>query len=250
MRADVNWTTKSRDFTDIDATRTHRIREIKGSPIRAFYGKVKLKTIVFGFFKIRNNVILDTVSLEMPPLERDTTGFWIDVPKTILNIMQAKALNAAEAIHAAEHAFLNRFPMAADVKTECKVPVKEYMAAGTNRKRPARLIFYDAAGVQGTIAAKAFDHVSDLLHDAFETIESCDCQDGCANCIRSAYCKEGNVVSSKLGAQIVIRGILGLPIDMDSIPDPPESLADVPQSIVAAEPIIPVDGVEIEYYAD
>lgn len=68
--------------------------------------------------------------------------------------------------------------------------------------------------------------------------------------IRSAYCKEGNVVSSKLGAQIVIRGILGLPIDMDSIPDPPESLADIPQSIVVAEPIVPVDGVEVEYYAD
>ena len=83
-------------------------------------------------------MILDSVSLEMPPFERNTTGFWIDVPKTVLNIMQTKALNAAEAIHAAAHAFLNRFPMAADVKTECKVPVKEYMAAESNRKRPAR----------------------------------------------------------------------------------------------------------------
>lgn len=68
--------------------------------------------------------------------------------------------------------------------------------------------------------------------------------------IRSAYCKEGNVVSSKLGAQIVIRGILGLPIDMDSIPDPPESLVDPPQSIIEARPIDAVEGVEVEYYVD
>lgn len=48
-------------------------------------------------------------------------------------------MNAAEAIHSACHAFLNRFSMQADVNTECKVPVKEYLAAGSKRKRPARL---------------------------------------------------------------------------------------------------------------
>lgn len=83
-------------------------------------------------------MILDTVNLEMPPFERRTTGFWIDVPKNTLNILRLKGINAAEAIHSASHAFLNRFPMAADVRTECKVPVKEYLAVGTKRKRPAR----------------------------------------------------------------------------------------------------------------
>lgn len=78
----------------------------------------------------------------MPPFERRTTGFWIDVPKATLDILRLKAINAAEAIHGAEHAFLNRFPMAADMKTECKVPVKEYMAADTKRKRPARSVMF------------------------------------------------------------------------------------------------------------
>ena len=126
---------------------------------------------------LRNNVILDTVDLEMPPFERSTTGFWIDLPKATLDILRQKGINAAEAIHSAAHAFLNRFPMAADVRTECKVPVKEYLAAGSKRKRPARcvipktassatlfdiflcrLIFFDSAGTDGAIAAKAFDH--------------------------------------------------------------------------------------------
>ncbi|THH10272.1 hypothetical protein EW145_g1433 [Phellinidium pouzarii] len=233
---------------DIDALQTHRIREIKGTTVRAFYGRVELKTIVFGYFKLRNNVILDTVDLEMPPFERRTTGFWVDIPKATLDILHRKAINAAEAIHSAEHALLNRFPMAADVKTECKVPVKEYIAADTKRKRPARLIFYDSAGTQGAIAAKAFDHVSDLLHDAFEILESCGCSDGCANCIRSAYCKEGNVVSSKIGAQIVIRGILGLPIDIDEIADTGYPI--VADSIVEAEPVRAVDGVAVELYIE
>jgi DEAD/DEAH box helicase domain-containing protein len=64
--------------------------------------------------------------------------------------------------------------MAADLKTECKAPEKEYKATESRRKRPARyvpcnhsasgnlmalarLIFYDAQGQSG-VAAKAFDH--------------------------------------------------------------------------------------------
>ncbi|EJD05721.1 DEAD/H helicase [Fomitiporia mediterranea MF3/22] len=241
IRADVNWTTKPRDFTNIDALKTTRIREIKGSTIRAYYGSIELKTVVFGYFKIRNNVILDTVGLEMPPFERNTTGFWIDLPKSTLEILRRKGINAAEAIHSAEHAFLNRFPMSADVGTECKVAVKEYNAADSKRKRPA------SAGTQGAIAAKAFDHVSDLMHDAFETVESCDCGDGCDKCIRSAFCREHNLVYSRIGAQIVIRGILGLPIDVQAIP---EGTSDGVDSIIQADPVRVADGVQVEYYAD
>lgn len=39
IRSDVNWTTEPRDFTDVDATQTHRIREIRDSPHRAYYGR-------------------------------------------------------------------------------------------------------------------------------------------------------------------------------------------------------------------
>jgi DEAD/DEAH box helicase domain-containing protein len=60
------------------------------------------------------------VDLETAPWERQTTGTWIDVPKKLLDFMLSRDINAAEAIHAAQHAFLNRFPMAADLKTECK----------------------------------------------------------------------------------------------------------------------------------
>ena len=90
----------------------------------------------------RNNVILDAVDLEMPPFERSTSGFWVDLSKATLDILRLKNVNAAEAIHSACHAFLNRFAMQADVNTECKVPVKEYLARGSKRKRPARWVIF------------------------------------------------------------------------------------------------------------
>ena len=86
----------------------------------------------------RNKQILDAVDLDAAPWERETTGMWIDIPKNILQLMNEKGINAAEAIHAAQHAFLNRFALAADLKTECKPPEKEYAAKESKRKRPAR----------------------------------------------------------------------------------------------------------------
>lgn len=101
---------------------------------------------------------MDTVDLDTPPFRRDTTGTWIDVPKGIIRLMRAKGLNPAEGIHSAQHAILNRFSMADDLRTECKVPKKEYKTNESSRKRPARLIFYDTAGKSGGVAARAFDH--------------------------------------------------------------------------------------------
>ena len=38
---------------DINAVQTFRIREIKGSPQRVYYGQVQIYKHVFGFMKIR-----------------------------------------------------------------------------------------------------------------------------------------------------------------------------------------------------
>ena len=62
----------------------------------------------------------------------------MDVPNPILNLMRVKGIIPAEAIHAAQHAFLNRFDMGADMKTDCKAAEKEYKTTESQRKRPAR----------------------------------------------------------------------------------------------------------------
>ncbi|KAF8636516.1 hypothetical protein AX17_003329 [Amanita inopinata Kibby_2008] len=182
VRADVNWITSPRDFTDVDAIQTYRIREITRSSFRAYYGRVEVRVKVFGFFKIRDRKVLDAVDIDTPSWIRETTGFWIDVPKAVLDLMQDKNINAAEAIHAAQHALLNQFAFSDDVKTECKAGEKEYRVTPSRRKRPARLIFYDAVGRDGGMAVKAFDSVRDLLEKAHTAMECCPCIQGCRRC--------------------------------------------------------------------
>ncbi|GJE86964.1 DEAD/DEAH box helicase [Phanerochaete sordida] len=244
IRSDVNWTTEPRDFTNVDPTQTYRIREIRNSPHRAYYGKIDLYTLVFGYFKIRNKTIIDAVDVETPPYERESTGVWIDIPKATLGMMRAHGIHPAEAIHAAEHAFLNRFALAQDMGTECKPAEKEYKATPSQRKRPARLIFYEAAGRKGGSATKAFDHVSSILNDAHDAVEACECEEGCAACVVSPSCRENNLVSSKRGALIVLKAILGRPIDEDLLTGPENP--EIHETVVAAEPVRATQDVQVE----
>ena len=88
----------------------------------------------------RDKKIIDAVDVETPPWRREAKGLWMDVPKKILDLMTANGMNPAEAIHAAEHAFLNRFVLGNDMGTECKAAEKEYKSTETKRKRPARSV--------------------------------------------------------------------------------------------------------------
>jgi DEAD/DEAH box helicase domain-containing protein len=55
--------------------------------------------------------------------------------------------------------------------------------------------------------------------------------------IEGSNCREGNVVASKISAKVVLKGVLGLPIDVDSIPfnDGPR---DPLETVVEASDII------------
>lgn len=243
LKADVNYITSPRDYTDVDAMRTYRIRRAKSC--LAYYGKVHVCVKVFGFFKIRNKTILDAVEVDTPPWDRDTTGFWIDVPKSILDLLRSLQLNVAEAIHAASHAFLIQFPLAEDVRTECKAAEKEYKVTESSRKRPARLIFYDSIGKGGGVSAKAFDHVEATLLQACDIVTNCPCEEGCTKCVASPSCKEANKVMSKLGATIILKGLLGRELDY-SHENIQAEVYNGPDTIVDAPPVLAAQGIEIE----
>lgn len=251
----VDWTTQQRDYTDVDPIETEAIRRIPDSLSRAFFGAIKIRAIVFGFFKVdKKRRILDAVQVDNPPIEIFSKGMWLDVPKSALEILNSRRLNVAGAIHAAEHAILSLMPnfvisMPGDVNTECKNPKKEFAQKETSRKRPARLTFYDAKGGAGGsgIAAKAFEFIDLLLHQACERVAACHCQEGCVECICSERCREMNIVMSKAGSEVILKSLLNQEIDIDALPWGPEE--EVPagiETVIAAEEIRPARGKRVE----
>ncbi|KAF5718100.1 DEAD DEAH box helicase [Fusarium mundagurra] len=245
-RVKVEWTTVQRDYTDIDPTETEAIRTISNSRSHAYYGTIKIQQNVFGFFKVdKKNRVLDAVQVDNPPVIRFSKGMWLDVPKKAMSILQDRRLHIAAAIHAAEHAIMSLLPafvisMPGDVRTECKTAVKEFAKQESQRKRPARLTFYDAKGGAGGsgISTKAFDHVDQLLRDALKRVEDCHCERGCVECVASELCKQANEVMSKAGSQVILKTLLNVEIDMESLPMGPE--LNIPigtETVVLAEPV-------------
>lgn len=87
--------------------------------------------------------------------------------------------------------------------------------------------------------------VSAILSKACEVLETCECTEGCANCCQSPSCTEKNAVCSKMGAIVILRGILDLKIDIDSIPFEGTKAPPV-DTIVNAAPVRIAEGVQVE----
>jgi DEAD/DEAH box helicase domain-containing protein len=254
----VDWTTRQRDYTDIDPIETELMRSIPDSDCKAYYGSIKIQANVFGYFKVdRKNRILDAVEVDNPPVIIFSKGMWLDVPASALQILQDRHLNIAAAIHAAEHAVLSLLPnfvisMPGDVRTECKIPEKEYAKKQSQRKRPARLTFYDAKGGAGGsgISTKAFEFADLLLRQAVERVDACHCVEGCMECVNSERCHQQNAVMSKAGAGVILKSLLNWDIDVEALPMGPEEFApEGIETVVLAEEVRPRRGVEVETFS-
>lgn len=241
----VDWTTTQRDYTNIDPIETEALRPLSNI-CNAYYGMIKIHQQVFGYFKQdMKGRVLDAVHVDNPPIIRYSKGMWIDVPSMALQILQSRQLNIAAAIHAAEHCVMSLLPtfvisLPEDVRTECKVALKEFSKKETQRKRPARLTFYDAkGGANGSgINTKAFEHVDHLVKMALQRVEACYCTEGCLECVTSDRCKESNEVMSKAGCRVVLQSLLGVEINVDEIPLGPEMSNPVGiETVVVAQPV-------------
>lgn len=62
--------------------------------------------------------------------------------------------------------------------------------------------------------------------------------------VKLASCKESNAVASKTGAIVVLRGVLGLPVSLDDIPDAEQPL--MTQTIVEAPAVRTLGEITVE----
>ncbi|RVX67643.1 hypothetical protein B0A52_08172 [Exophiala mesophila] len=252
----VDWTTQQRDFTDVDPIETEQVRRVSANSLtKAFFGRIKIHAVVFGFFKLdQKRRILDAVAVDNPPIDLYSRGLWLDVPGYALQILKDKRLNLAAGIHAAEHALMSLMPqfvisMPGDVRTECKNALKEFAKKETQRKRPARLTFYDAkGGAAGSgIAAKAFEFIDVLLERAVQRVSACHCLEGCTECICDERCKEKNMIMSKAGAEVILKSLIGMEIDLDALPEGEEERVPAGvETVIFAEEVLGRNGNRVQ----
>lgn len=251
-RVKVTWVTQQRDFSDIDPMEIELVKRLQppkmaaSSDIPAFFGKIQITIVVFGYFKVnRKAEILEVVEANNPPVVLQSKGFWIDIPIPAIKAIQEKSLNHAGGIHAAQHAIMNILPLfitggattnpnvrftssvgEAELSTECKAPEKEFAQRQSKRKRPARLIFYDSkGGAQGTgMSAKTFEFIDEIVQTTYQRVTGCECEWGCPLCVTGSFCKENLLVMSKPASIIILGSLLGYDLDelRNQVADGPE----------------------------
>ncbi|KAG5366439.1 ATP-dependent helicase HRQ1 [Yarrowia sp. B02] len=231
-RVNVDWYTRQRDFTDTDPVKQLEAKQLSNAhgAGKVSFGDIRITTTVFGFFKFdKRDRVMEAVEVDHPPFVINTKGFWIDIPQTSMKLIEAKKLSLAGAIHAAEHALINFFPRyvvcgPGDVRTECKAPEKEFAKRQSTRIRPARLIFGDKVGGEGGsgLSQKAFQFVEEIINNAVDGINACECEWGCHSCVAGAFCTENGLVLSKPGAQIILSKLAGRDIDWTKVKEGPE----------------------------
>ncbi|KAL3824712.1 hypothetical protein ACJIZ3_020741 [Penstemon smallii] len=201
QEADVNYYTKTRDFTVIHVIGSHiaypaRINNDQFTHTTAQKHVCKVTTTWFGFRRIwrRSNQVLDTVELSLPDYTYESQ-----------TAVEASQYSFRGGLHAAGHAILNVVPLyiicnQSDIASECANP-------HDNHYVPERILLYDPHPGGTGISAKVQPLFLELLSSALELLSSCHCSGdaGCPNCVQNLACHEYNEVLHKDAAIMIIE---------------------------------------------
>ncbi|KAI9262495.1 P-loop containing nucleoside triphosphate hydrolase protein [Helicostylum pulchrum] len=197
----VDWTTVQRNYTNVDILSTDQTKHISNTKNFVCFGKVKVTTVVFGYYRINSQKrILDAHDVYMDPIITQTTGLWADTPGTALVELAALSIDPMAAIHAASHCLISLLPQFSsstsnDLRTECKNP-------NATRQRPTRVALYERQPCG--IVKQAYKYFDQLIETCIQQITNCQCENGCPSCVHWTQCSEHNQVCSKQGAMIVL----------------------------------------------
>lgn len=210
---DVDYLTRPRELNELDPMRTMKIKAISNFFSFACYGTIKLTSTIYGYLKLdRRQNVLDSYELKTDPLIQNSKGLWIDLPSIAIITLRKYSIHLPTAIHAAEHALLNLAGQ--DLKVHCS-GYDHPLSLPTERSKksqPARLILYDHPSKSGGVSIRAFEQLLQLLTTATETLNKCECENGCRSCLLSRFsCSKGALAvdGAKFGAKVVLNGLLG-----------------------------------------
>jgi DEAD/DEAH box helicase domain-containing protein len=217
--ADLRYHTKIRDHTvisvlegDIASPPTSALASVTGmvrTTARANNCKVTTEWTFYDRIWKSNNVLSESVEVDLPAYSFDTQAAWLSVPKSVRAEVQQRHLGFQEGVHAASHALLSIVPLhmmcsASDLGTRC---------AGTQQASgdaDDRILLYDKHPGGIGLASQVKLLFGELLVAALQLISACTCtkSDGCPNCIQSFACSKYNKDLDKAAAVLILKGVI------------------------------------------
>lgn len=148
---------------------------------------------------------LGVVPLDLPKLEFETQGLWIEIPDWVRDKIESDSLHFMGGIHALEHAAIGIMPLLVMTDRNDLGGISTPFHPQTGK---AAIFIYD--GVPGGLglSKQAFVRAKDFLQSTFDVIASCPCKTGCPACVHSPKCGSGNRPIDKFSAKIILEMIL------------------------------------------
>ncbi|MCP3940976.1 MAG: DEAD/DEAH box helicase [Desulfobacteraceae bacterium] len=174
---------------------------------RVGYGLLKITEQVTGYEKklVATQKSIGIVPLDLPELEFETQGIWIEIPDRVRDKIESDRLHYMGGIHAMEHAIIGIMPLL--VMTDrndlggISIPFHPQIGRGA-------VFIYD--GIPGGLglSKQAFDKAKILLKRTFDVIANCPCDTGCPACVHSPKCGSGNRPIDKFSSEKILEIIL------------------------------------------
>ncbi|MGI8697421.1 MAG: DEAD/DEAH box helicase [Mycobacteriales bacterium] len=201
-----DWTTQSRDVTDLRIVRTQRRQRL--GAIELCYGTVDVTSQVVSYLRRRPGTgeVIDETPLDLPVRELGTRAVWYSLPADILEQAGISRADVPGATHAAEHAAIGLLPLVATCDRWDIGGVSTAWHPDT--ERPTVFVYDGHPGGAG-FAARGYDAMRTWLAATRTAITSCECDRGCPSCLQSPKCGNGNEPLDKAGP---VR-LLGVVVD-------------------------------------
>lgn len=204
-RQDVPFFTRARSSKSTTVMKLLKSFFINGT--RIGYGILKVTEQVTGYEKklVSNQKSLGIIPLDLPKLEFETEGLWIEIPDHVRDHIESERMHFMGGIHALEHAAIGIMPLL--VMTD-----RNDLGGISTPFHPqigkAAVFIYD--GVPGGLGLteQAYEDAGSLMEKTFETISGCPCETGCPACVHSPKCGSGNRPIDKASALKILEMIL------------------------------------------
>jgi DEAD/DEAH box helicase domain-containing protein len=200
---DPGYVTHPREITDISVT---------GEGQQIDYGSVTFGLVpvsvthrVVGYLRRSpSGEVIDFVDLDMPERSLATTAVMYTVTPEVLQAGGIEPARIPGSLHAAEHAAIGLLPLVASCD---RGDIGGLSTAFGEAGLPTVFVYDGHPGGAG-FAERGYQLASTWLKATLETIEACECPQGCPSCVQSPKCGNGNDPLDKAGAIRVLTIVL------------------------------------------
>ena len=204
-RDDPGYSTSAREITEISIVAERE--QVAWGECHLAYGDVDVTHQVVSFLRRRqpSGEVLGEELLDLPERRLRTSAVWWTVPASALEAAGLEKADIPGAAHAAEHCSIGLLPL---IATCDRWDIGGVSTASHPDTGMLTVFVYDGHPGGAGFSERGFRAAREWLGATLETIEACECDDGCPSCVQSPKCGNQNNPLDKHGAIVLLRLLL------------------------------------------